>query len=526
MSVQPSLQSSQDESRQHIPGAAEAKTQTLVPMIFERSKAGQRGVSLPEQALPKGADDIELATLLGEKFIRKQPSRLPEVTQLEVMRHFIQLSHLNHCIDSGFYPLGSCTMKYNPKICDEYNALTGFTQLHPKAPEHLAQGTLEVIYRLQEFLKDVTGFDRVTLQPAAGAHGELVGMMMIKAYFQHRQEHQRTQVIIPDSAHGTNPASAAMCGFEVVEIPSNQETGLVDLTRLKAVISEKTAAIMLTNPNTLGLFERDILEISQLIHEAGGLLYYDGANLNAILHKAKPAHMGFDVMHINTHKTFATPHGGGGPGSGPVAVNKTLEPFLPVPVVNCRPIAEGTGVEYFLDESLPHTIGKVKQFYGNVEMMVRAFTYILAHGAEGLNQVSTDAVLNANYLKAKLSEYYHVPYSEVCKHEFILTSERQKKLNPALNTMTLVKRLMDFGIHPPTVYFPLIVHEAMMVEPTESESKATLDKFVAAMAQIAQECETSPETVLNAPYTTPIGRVDEVKANRQPLLNYFAEPRQ
>lgn len=482
----------------------------LEPPIFEQSTPGTQGVSLPEVGVPQQ----DLSAWLPASALRKTPPRLPEVSQLETVRHFVRLSQLNHAIDTAFYPLGSCTMKFNPKVCDYYNVLEGLTQLHPMTPDHLSQGTLKLIYTLQAFLADITGFDRVTLQPAAGAQGELVGMMMVKAYFAKRGETQRTEVIIPDSAHGTNPASAAMCGFKVVELRSGND-GLVDVEKLKKLVSDKTAALMLTNPNTLGLFEKDILEITRLIHEAGGLMYYDGANLNAVMGQAKPAMMGFDVMHINTHKTFATPHGGGGPGSGPVAVNKTLEPFLPVPVVDFD------GEHYYLNADFPDTIGKVKAFYGNVEMMVRAFTYIMAYGSEGLAQVTKDAVLNANYLKERLKDAYHVAYDQVCKHEFILTSHNQKASDDHLNTMAIAKRMMDYGYHPPTVYFPLIVHEAMMIEPTETESRKTLDRFVEAMLKIAQECQENPELVLSAPHTTPVAKVDEVAAARHPDLNYF-----
>ena len=481
--------------------------------IFEQSSPGKRGVSLPSL----GMAEQPLEALLGGNRLRKKALRLPEVSQLDTVRHFVRLSQLNHAIDTAFYPLGSCTMKYNPKICDYYGALEGFTTLHPMTPEHLSQGTLKLIYTLQQFLAEITGFDKVTLQPAAGAQGELVGMMMVKAYFEKRGETQRTEVIIPDSAHGTNPASAAMCGFKVVELRSPQN-GLVDVEKLKNLLSDKTAALMLTNPNTLGLFEKDILDITRLVHEAGGLMYYDGANLNAVMGQAQPARMGFDVMHINTHKTFATPHGGGGPGSGPVAVNKTLAPFLPSPIVGFD------GEKYFLDFDLPDTIGRVKAFYGNVEMMVRAFTYISAYGYEGLAQVSKDAVLNANYLKALLKDAYHVPYDQVCKHEFIMTSQNQKAKDDHLNTMAIAKRMMDYGYHPPTVYFPLIVYECMMIEPTETESKETLDRFVEAMLAIAKECEENPQVVIDAPHTTPVGKVDEVAAARQPDLNYFSQP--
>jgi glycine dehydrogenase subunit 2 len=477
----------------------------LEPSIFEMSRTGASGLTLP----PAGVEERPIDSFVPPEFLREEAPRLPEVAQLDVMRHFLRLSQLNHCIDKEFYPLGSCTMKYNPKVCDYYGMLDGLTRLHPMTPDHLSQGALKIIYTLQQYLADITGFDAVSLQPAAGAQGELVGIMMIKAHFQKMGQSQRTEVIVPDSAHGTNPASAAMCGFKVVEIKSTSG-GLIDIARLKAALSDKTAAVMLTNPSTVGLFEKDILEITKMVHEAGGLMYYDGANLNAVMGQAKPAEMGFDVMHINTHKTFATPHGGGGPGCGPVAVTKTLQPYLPAPV------ADFDGEKYFLNSDLPLSVGKVKAFYGNFEMMARALTYILAYGADGLAQVSQDAVLNANYLKACLQDDYQVAFNQVCKHEFILTNAKQKVHDAHLSTMAIVKRLMDYGYHPPTVYFPLIVPEAMMIEPTETECKETLDQFVAAMKAIAQ-----PELVLAAPHTTPVSKVDEVAAARSPDLNYF-----
>jgi glycine dehydrogenase subunit 2 len=486
-------------------------TPVLETSIFDMSRPGANGLSLPET----GMEERPLESLIPPEMLRNEAPRLPEVAQLDIVRHFLRLSQLNHCIDKEFYPLGSCTMKYNPKVCDYYGMLDGLTHLHPMTPDHLSQGALKIMYTLQQYLAELTGFDAVSLQPAAGAQGELVGIMMVKAHFEHLQQPERTEVIVPDSAHGTNPASAAMCGFKVVEIKSTAG-GLIDLERLKAALSHKTAAVMLTNPSTVGLFERDILEITRLVHEAGGLMYYDGANLNAVLGQAKPAMMGFDVMHINTHKTFATPHGGGGPGCGPVAVNKVLQPYLPVP------FADFNGTEYFLSEDHPLSIGKVKAFFGNFEMMARALVYIKAYGAEGLEQVSRDAVLNANYLKACLKDDYQVAFDQVCKHEFILTNAKQKQFDAHLSTMAIVKRLMDYGIHPPTVYFPLIVPEAMMIEPTETESKTTLDQFVSAMKAIAKECRTQPELVLNAPYTTPVSKVDEVAAARYPDLNFFS----
>ena len=489
-----------------------AQHDRLEPLLFERSRAGVSALSLPAA----GVDDTP-ADCLPPDWHRQTPPHLPEVSQLEVVRHFLNLSQLNHCIDKAFYPLGSCTMKYNPKICDLGGLQEGFATLHPYTPDHLSQGALGVMHDVQTWLADLSGFDAVGLQPAAGAQGELVGMMIAKAYFQQIGEGHRNEVIIPDSAHGTNPASAAMCGFKVIEIKSG-ENGLVDLEQLRRAITDNTACLMLTNPSTLGLFEQDILTIAGLIHKAGGLMYYDGANLNAVMGKAQPARMGFDIMHINTHKTFATPHGGGGPGCGPVAVTARLAEFLPTPIVI------HVGTQYCFDIDRPHSVGKVKAFYGNFDMVLRTWIYILAYGSDGLRQVSEEAVLNANYLRACLADTYDVAPVNAgvpCKHEFILTNARQKVLHPGLNTMALVKRLMDYGYHPPTVYFPLIIQEAMMIEPTETESKQTLDAFVSAMKAIARECEENPDLVLNAPHTTPVQRVDEVRAARKPDLNYF-----
>ncbi|MBK8190584.1 MAG: aminomethyl-transferring glycine dehydrogenase subunit GcvPB [Vampirovibrionales bacterium] len=484
--------------------------QALELTLFEKSSAGRRGVTTPVAE----ADDAAIDRLLPLDSLRQAPAALPEVSQLDAMRHYVRLSHLNHAIDTGFYPLGSCTMKYNPKVCDAIASLPGFTQLHPMTDAALCQGTLEVMYRLQTLLADITGFDAVSLQPAAGAQGELTGLLMIKAFLASRGQAQRTQVVIPDSAHGTNPATAALCGFDVVEIKSGAD-GLVDLAALKAVLSERTAALMLTNPNTLGLFERDILEISRLTREAGGLMYYDGANLNAVMGQAKPAAMGFDVMHINTHKTFATPHGGGGPGCGPVACTQALAPFLP------RPVATFDGERYALDWRRPQSVGKVKAFYGNVEMMIRAAAYILAYGADGLAQVTRDAVLNANYLKARLGALYDIPHAQRCKHEFVMTCRRQQSGDHPIRTMDIAKRMMDSGVHPMTVYFPLIVPDAMMIEPTETESRETLDRFVEVMTQIDRECRETPDLVREAPHSAPIARVDEVEAARRPTLAYF-----
>jgi len=476
-------------------------------LIFELSKPGRVSYSLPELDVP----EVCLDELLPQELLRESAPEFPEVSELELMRHYTELSYRNHGVDSGFYPLGSCTMKYNPKINEDVARYNGFNMIHPYQPEETVQGALELIYSLQEDLKEITGMDHVTLQPAAGAHGEWTGLMLIRAYHESRGDHKRTKVIVPDSAHGTNPASATVAGFDIITVKSN-EYGNVDVEALKEVIGEDTAALMLTNPNTLGLFERDILEISNLVHEAGGLVYYDGANANAILGIARPGDMGFDVVHINLHKTFATPHGGGGPGSGPVGVKKILEQFLPKPVIAKKKD------KYYLDYNRPSSIGRVKAYYGNFNVMVKALAYIRTMGPDGLREVSENAVLNANYMLRRLQDYYHVPYTQHCKHEFVLSGVKQKKLG--VRTLDIAKRLLDFGYHPPTIYFPLIVEECLMIEPTETESKETLDLFIDTLIQIAKEAEEDPAKVQGAPYTTVVGRLDEVGAARKPILKY------
>lgn len=478
-------------------------------LIFEMSKAGRIAYSLPACDVP----EVDIEQLLPASMIRSKPAELPEVSELDLMRHYTQLSHRNHGVDSGFYPLGSCTMKYNPKINEDVARYPGFAHLHPYQPESMVQGALELLYNLQKDLAEITGMDSVTLQPAAGAQGEWTGLMLIRAYHESRGE-KRTKVIVPDSAHGTNPASATVAGFETVTIPSD-ERGLVSIEALRQAVGPDTAALMLTNPNTLGLFEENIVEIARIVHDAGGLLYYDGANANAILGYSRPGDMGFDVVHLNLHKTFTTPHGGGGPGAGPVGVKKILEPFLPKPMV----VKEGD--QYKLEYDIPESIGRVKGFYGNFGILVRAYTYILTMGGEGLKHVSENAVLNANYMMRKLQPYYDLPYDRVCKHEFVLSGKRQKKLG--VRTLDIAKRLLDFGYHPPTVYFPLIVEECLMIEPTETESKETLDQFIEVMIQIAKEAEESPEVVQEAPHKTVVGRLDEVTAARKPVLRYIVE---
>ncbi|MFC4411138.1 aminomethyl-transferring glycine dehydrogenase subunit GcvPB [Chungangia koreensis] len=477
------------------------------PLIFELTKEGRVGYSLPELDVP----EIELSELLPADAIRETEAELPEVSELDIMRHYTALSRRNHGVDSGFYPLGSCTMKYNPKMNETAAGLPGFANIHPLQDESTVQGAMELMYDLQEHLVEITGMDEVTLQPAAGAHGEWTALMMIKAFHEANGDTQRTKVIVPDSAHGTNPASATVAGFETVTVKSD-ENGLVDLEDLKRVVGPDTAALMLTNPNTLGLFEENILEMAEIIHGVGGKLYYDGANLNAVMSKARPGDMGFDCVHLNLHKTFTGPHGGGGPGSGPVGVKKELIPYLP------KPVLVKTEEGYHFDYNRPQAIGRVKPFYGNFGINVRAYTYIRTMGPDGLKAVTENAVLNANYMMRRLEPYFDLPYNRHCKHEFVLSGRRQKKLG--VRTLDMAKRLLDFGYHPPTIYFPLNVEEGMMIEPTETESKETLDAFCDAMIQIAKEVEETPEIVQEAPHTTVISRLDEATAARQPILRY------
>ncbi|MFP3722145.1 aminomethyl-transferring glycine dehydrogenase subunit GcvPB [Niallia circulans] len=477
------------------------------PLIFESSTPGRIGYSLPEMDIPA----VDLTQLLPNDYIREENPELPEVSELDIMRHYTALSKRNHGLDSGFYPLGSCTMKYNPKINENVARFNGFAHIHPLQEASSVQGALELMYDLQQHLVEITGMDEVTLQPAAGAHGEWTGLMLIRAYHEANGDMHRTKVIVPDSAHGTNPASATVAGLETITVKSN-EHGLVDLVDLKRVVGEDTAALMLTNPNTLGLFEENILEMAEIVHNAGGKLYYDGANLNAVLSKARPGDMGFDVVHLNLHKTFTGPHGGGGPGSGPVGVKADLIPFLP------KPVLTKVGEEFVLDYNRPQSIGRVKPFYGNFGINVRAYTYIRSMGPDGLKAVTENAVLNANYMMRRLAEHYDLPFDRHCKHEFVLSGRRQKKLG--VRTLDIAKRLLDFGYHPPTIYFPLNVEECIMIEPTETESKETLDSFIDAMIQIAKEAEETPEIVQEAPHTTVIGRLDETLAARKPVLRY------
>jgi glycine dehydrogenase subunit 2 len=481
----------------------------LEPTIFELSRPGRRGSSLPDLDVP----EAELpAGMLRDDL------PLPEVSEIDVVRHYVRLSQLNHAVDVGFYPLGSCTMKYNPKVNDAAARLPGFAHTHPYQPAETVQGNLGLLHKLQEALKAISGFDAVTLQPSAGAHGEFAGMLAIRAYHCANNDLQRRLVLIPDSAHGTNPASTTMCGYETVEIKSD-ERGNVDLHDLRAHCDERVAGMMLTNPNTLGLFDEGVLEIAELVHDCGGLLYGDGANLNAIMGIVKPAELGFDVMHFNLHKTFSTPHGGGGPGAGPVGVAGFLADYLPGPLV-VREEADAAGGADSYDLHWPQaSIGRMRAFYGNFAVLVRAYTYIRSLGAEGLRQVSEAAVLNANYLRVKLQEFYPIAIDRTCMHEFVLAGPPPEA--EGVHTMDIAKRLMDLGrTHPPTVYFPLIVPEAIMIEPTETESKETMDQFVADMAQIAEEARTQPDLLLEAPHRTPVRRLDEVRAARDRILRH------
>ncbi len=480
-------------------------------LIFERSRAGRRGFRIPEADIPQK----KMEDLVDRRFLREGETALPEVSEVDVIRHYTRLSQKNYCVDMGFYPLGSCTMKYNPKINEAAAALEGFAQLHPMQPQHTAQGILELMYELTDKLCEVTGMDWGTLQPFAGAHGEFTGMKFFRSYFDKRGEKQRTKVLVPDSAHGTNPASAHIAGFDVVEIKSDQN-GLVSIAELKQHLDENLAGIMLTNPNTLGLFEKEIAEAADLVHEAGGLLYYDGANLNAIMGKCRPGDMGFDVVHLNLHKTFSTPHGGGGPGSGAVMVKSKLEPFLPAPTVRKK------DEMYFLDYGIPDTMGRISGFYGNVAVLVKAYTYILTMGSDGLQKASELAVLNANYIKEKLKHRYHLPYDKICKHEFVFSAEDMKE-KYGVSATDVAKGLLEYGVHAPTIYFPLIVHEAMMIEPTETESKESLEHFIEVMEGIADLAENNPEKLHEFPLSTPVRRVDQVLAAKKPVLRWKKE---
>jgi glycine dehydrogenase subunit 2 len=474
------------------------------PLIFERSKSGRRGV-IPPQA--KLAENANLEMLLGAENLRAIPPKLPEVSELDLVRHYTGLAHRQMSVDANFYPLGSCTMKYNPKVNE--TAAAWFTDLHPYQDPSTVQGALELLHNLASDLGQITGMDAVTLQPSAGAHGEFTGILMIRKYFQSKGElEQRRVVIVPDAAHGTNPATAAMAGFDVVEIPGN-ERGEVDFDALQAALGPHVAAIMLTNPNTLGIFETRILEIAQAAHAHGVQLYYDGANTNAIVGRARPGDMGFDVIHLNLHKTFTVPHGGGGPGTGPVGVKAHLEPFLPAPVI------VKTGEKFALEFDRPQTIGRVRSHHGNFGNLVRAYTYIRSLGPEGLHDVSSMAVLNANYLRVKVRDQgFPIAYDRVNMHEFVAQPPK------GLRTLDFAKALLDYGVHPMTVYFPLVVSEAMMMEPTETESLETMDRYAEILGEILRKAQADPSWLEHAPYTTPVRRLDEVMAAKKPVLTY------
>ncbi len=480
----------------------------LMPLIFEMSRPGRMGVSLPSSDVP----ELAAESMVPDTMLRKQAPHLPEVSEVDVVRHFVNLSNLNHGVDTGFYPLGSCTMKYNPKINEDAARLPGFARLHPDMPERGAQGALKVIHDLDLWLSEICGMDRFTLQPVAGAHGELTGLFIIRAYHFSRMDCKRDKILAPDSSHGTNPASAAAAGMTVVQVASDAR-GNVDIEDLKAKVGPDTAALMLTNPNTLGLFDENICEITEIVHNAGGLVYYDGANANAIMGKSRPGDMGFDVVHLNLHKTFSTPHGGGGPGAGPVGVKKFLEPFLP------KPLVELTGGMYRWDNDRPDSIGHVHSFNGNFGVLLRTWTYIRTMGPDGLKAASELAVLNANYLMQELKGDFQLNFDRTCKHEFVLSGVKQKK-ESGVRTLDMAKRLLDYGYHAPTVYFPLIVEEAIMIEPTETESKETLDSFIGAMREIAKEAKENPENLHSAPHNTPVGRLDETLAARKPILRW------
>ena len=480
-------------------------------LIFEKGHPGRHTFVLPALDLP----EEPLETLVPAEHLRAEAAPLPEVSEIEVVRHYTRLSQRNFGVDSGFYPLGSCTMKYNSKINEDMAALPGFARLHPLQDESMTQGAIQLLFELEGYLSEIAGMRRVTLQPAAGAHGEITGLMIIKAYHEQRGEGHRNVVLIPDGAHGTNPASATLANYTTVELKTDKRGG-VDVAHLEEVLKEhkgQIAALMMTNPNTLGLFDENIVEIARRVHDEGGQLYYDGANANAILGIARPGDMGFDVVHFNLHKTCSTPHGGGGPGAGPIGVAEHLVPFLPGPLPAYN---ERDG--YSWQDAGPLSIGRVRAFHGNFLILVRAYTYIRTYGPDGLRHVSDSAVLNANYLMRALQDVYDLPFDRTCMHEFVLSASRQKKLG--VQALDIAKRLLDFGMYAPTVYFPLIVPEAMMIEPTETETRETLDEFIAVMRQIAREAAEEPEVILEAPHDTVVGRLDQTRAARQPDLRW------
>ncbi|MCB1021938.1 MAG: aminomethyl-transferring glycine dehydrogenase subunit GcvPB [Bryobacterales bacterium] len=476
------------------------------PLLFERSEPGKKAYQLPPLDVP----EVDLAQALGAENVRDEIAGFPEVSEVEVIRHYTRLSTWNYAIDLGLYPLGSCTMKYNPRVNEHVARIDGIAWSHPYQPDELSQGVLRIQWDLETYLSEITGMDAVTLQPAAGAHGELTGILLIRAYLE-SQGDARKVVLIPDSAHGTNPATAAIAGYEVKEIKSN-ENGMIDLESLEAALDESVAALMVTNPNTVGIFEQDIKKVADMLHAKGAQLYMDGANMNALVGWARPGDFGVDVMHLNLHKTFSTPHGGGGPGAGPVAVKKHLAPHLPVPRVALH------GDQYVLEHDRPGTIGRVRAFCGNFGVLVRALAYILAHGGDGLRNATVDAVLNANYIRKGIEDRYHLPYNAPSMHEAVFADTFQSKLG--VKTGDLAKRLIDYGFHPYTVSFPLIIHGALMIEPTETESKGELDAFIDAMRSIADEVESDPELVKSAPHSTRTKRVNETLAARNPIVRW------
>lgn len=485
---------------------------SVEPLIFEVGAPGRRAASMAAMDVPTQPQE----SLIPASMLRKDPAPLPEVSEIEIVRHYNHLSRRNFGVDTGFYPLGSCTMKYNPKLNEDIAALPGFARIHPLQPDSSVQGAIQLQYELEQYLAEIAGMARVTLQPSAGAHGELTGLMLIKAYHESQNQGHRNLVLIPDNAHGTNPASSTLADYMPIEIKTDPTTGGVDLHHLNTLLESNPthiAAIMLTNPNTLGLFDSNIIAIANLVHNAGGQLYYDGANANAVLGITRPGDMGFDVVHFNLHKTCSTPHGGGGPGAGPIGVKEHLVPFLPGPL----PAKDDQG--YYWQDPGPHSIGKVRANTGNFGVLVRAYTYIRTYGPAGLLHVAQSAILNANYLMHELAPDYTIPYPQTCQHEFVATAERQKA-ESGVTALDIAKRLLDFGMYAPTVYFPLIVHEAMMIEPTETETRETLDYFVRVMKQIAEESRTHPEIVKTAPHTTVVGRLDQALAARKPNLRW------
>ena len=478
-------------------------------LIFEQGSQGRRGYSLPRWDV----EEVRADRVLPPPLVRKEIEGFPQLSEVDVVRHFTRLSQWNYGVDSGFYPLGSCTMKYNPKLNEEVAKMPGFAQLHPYTPEDLSQGVLKMMYDLERFLAEITGMDFVTLQPAAGAHGELAGMMMVRACLEAQGE-KRRKVLVPDTAHGTNCSTSTIASYQMVELKSN-ERGVIGPEQVAQLMDETVAAIMVTNPNTLGLFEENLAEIAKMVHNKGGLVYCDGANLNALMGILRLGDLGVDVVHVNLHKTFSTPHGGGGPGSGPVAIKKKLSPFLPVPVI------EKVGEMYRLNDDRPQSIGKMRAFYGNFGVLLKACAYILTMGGEGLKRASEMAVLNANYLMKKLKGHYDLPYDRPCMHECVFTDRNQEKQH--ISTLDIAKRLIDYGFHPPTIYFPLVVKGALMIEPTESESKENVDRFVETMIRIAEEAETNPDLLRQAPQRVKVRRLDEVQAARNPKLRWTAE---